>query len=380
MRIAFNAQRLASQRFGVGRYVEYMLRYWSTMLSPDDQLDVYFRHRPDTSELADLSIGGNVRPIVRASRLSGLPWENIYLHAAARSADVLFCPAYSAPIGYRGRLVVATHSVNELHAASHSQWYRHTYGRLYRYAAQRADAVVVTSEGTRQQLSALYRVPLERISVVEQGADDAFVPISDPGILAATRQQLTGSDRPYILFVGKCSVRRNIPALIEAFAAVRRELRIPHALVLFGPNPHGLPLMEIAARAGVRDDVLQTDGRVDSHAALIPIYSAADVFVHPSEFEGWSMTTIEAMACGVPVIASDRGGLGELARGHAHMLDDPSPDTIAGALKRVLTDHLYRSELRALSLQRAQGLRWSVATRQTLDVVSRVARDRPLVP
>lgn len=378
MLIGFNGQRLAGQRFGVGRYVEYMVRYWSQMLAGEERMELFLRRPLDTSELASLELSERVRPVLLDSGMSGVPWETMHLRGRAARTDVLFCPAYSAPLAYRRPLVVATHSVNELQAGAHDRWYPHTYGRLYRHSARRADAVIVPSDGTKQEVSRVYGVPLERIAVVQQGADDAFQPVSDAALTSAVRQRYFGGDRPYILFVGKCSERRNIPRLLEAFARVRASHRIPHGLLIFGPNPHGLPLADITRKLGIEQDVVQTDGKIERHTDLIPVYAGADLFVHPSEFEGWSMTTVEAMACGTAVIAANRGGLGEVANGHALMVDDPTVDALADAIARVLSDTALREDLERRALARAAGLRWSIATRQTLDVVRAVGNHRSL--
>src|SRR6185369_15810908 len=97
--------------------------------------------------------------------------------------------AYTAPIGYRGPLVVATHSVNDIHPGAHNWWYKYTYAWLNRHSAEIADAVIV----------------------VLQGADDCFRPMDDEEALRAVRRRFFGGDRPFILFVGKSSTRRNIP-------------------------------------------------------------------------------------------------------------------------------------------------------------------------
>ncbi len=370
MRIAFNGQRLAMQRFGVGRYIEYMLRYWGRMLTPDEELALFLR-RPLDADLQ--ALGPAIRPTVLESRMSGIPWENLRLRGPASRHDVLFCPAYTGPIGYRGKSVVATHSVDEAEPIAHSRFFLQTYVRLYRHCARNADAVIVPAEATRENVVRYYGVPRERIVVIPQGADDAFQPIEDENVLRATRQRFFGSNRPYVLFVGKGSARRNVPMLVRAYAALRKSRKIPHGLVLFGPNTSDFPLAQLCQDLGIVDDVVQTDGKVDRHADLVPIYCAADVFVHPSEFEGWSMTTVEALACGTAVVAADRGGLGEVARGHALMVADPSVDALVDAIGRVLDDDALRADLRTRARARGRALRWEVGTRDTLDVVRRVA-------
>jgi glycosyltransferase involved in cell wall biosynthesis len=190
-----------------------------------------------------------------------------------------------------------------------------------------------------------------------------------PELLSATRRRFFGEDRPYLLFVGKGSKRRNIPVLVEAFAKVRKEGGSPLGLVLFGPYKGDVPLDELIRELGVENDVVQTDGVVERHSDLVPIYAAADIFIHPSENEGWSMTTTEALACGVPVIAVDRGGLGEVAAGYAYMIPEPSVDSLVDAVRTVLSDEALRADLRRKARERGAALRWDKLAQQTLDVV-----------
>lgn len=371
MRIAFNGQRLAGQRFGVGRYIEYLLRYWAEQLGADEELTVFVR-QPVEAALAELA--PNVKIALLRSHRSGLVWENLKLGAAASNFDVLFCPAYTVPIGYPGRVVVATHSVNETQPGAHSWLYEQTYARLHKYCARRAEAVIVPGAATKAAVVQHYGVPAERVSVIHQGADEAFCPIDDGALLSAARRRFFNADRPYILFVGKCSARRNIPMLVQAYAELRKTRSIPHGLVLFGPAQEPDRLRDLCAELGVSDDVVQTDGKINGHAELAPIYAAADVFVHPSENEGWSMTTVEAMASGVAVVAADRGGLGEVARGHALMVGSPSVSSLAEAIGRVLTDDTLRRTLQQSGRARGAALGWRDVAGKTLEVVREVGR------
>jgi glycosyltransferase involved in cell wall biosynthesis len=371
MRIAFNGQRLAGQPFGVGRYLEYLLGYWNEQLADGEELSLFVR-RPLDKRLA--GAWPRIRTVVLESRMPGLPWETLRLGPAAADHDVLFCPAYSAPLGHRGRLVVATHSVNETEPAAHSWLYRQTYARLYKHCARRADAVIVPGERTRRAVEEYYGVPNERLHVVHQGADEAFHPMDDqPDLLSVTRKRFFGSDRPYLLFVGKGSPRRNIPMLIEAFARLRKEGNWPHGLLLFGPYKGDVPFEKLIRDLGVENDVVQTEGVVEYHSDLAPIYAAADIFIHPSENEGWSMTTTEAMAAGTAVIAANRGGLGEVACGHAYMIE-PSVDSLVEAVQAVLSDDNLRADLRRKARERGEALRWEKLAQQTLDVVRDVGK------
>ncbi len=318
MKIGFNGLRLSGQRFGIGRYIEYLLRHWVDQLDPSERVIVYVREPLDGSELS-LSDQFEVRHV--PSRFDGMLWEQLVLAPRWRETDVLFCPSYTIPLRYGGRTVVATHSVNEAEPGAHSRWYRLTYGRRNRICARRADAVIVPSETVRAQVTDVYGVPSERITIVPEGADDSFTPVDDEQVLRETRRRFFGDDVPYVLFVGKMSERRNIPALIAAFGRVKRSNGVPHKLLLYGANVHDLPLERLAREAGVERDVVQLNEALADHRDILPVYSAADLYVFPSVQEGASLTTVEAMACGLPVVTVDRGAVSEIVADSALKVD-----------------------------------------------------------
>ncbi len=377
MRIGINVSRLSGQRLGVGRYLEYMLKYWSGMLAPDEEVHGYLREAVSNESLAHLNLSPAIKLEVVGPKLPGTIWENSSMALRARKTDVLFGPSYTLPLLTRNprKRVVATHSLNQVQAGAHDWWYNLTYGKRDQLSAQTADAVIVPCDSTADLVVDLYKVDRKKVVVVPQGADTTFRPLQDEEQARQTRIRFLGADVPCVLFVGKLSVRRNIPNLIAAFARVRSELKLPHKLLLVGPNHTGLPFEQICREHGVSEAVIQTDGKFTHHEELIRIYNAAEVFVHPSWFEGWSMTTIEALACGTATIAANRGGLGDVARGFAYMVDSPTVDALRDALTKVLTDDALRQELKQLARKRGSSITWEYTTKHTLDVIRAVARN-----
>jgi glycosyltransferase involved in cell wall biosynthesis len=371
VRLGIDARRLEGQRLGVGRYIEYLLKNWRGMITPADQVQVYVRP-PLNGQAMPLGDQFHMRPL--RPRLTGLTWETAVLgRRAADEVDVLFCPSYTAPVGYHGPCVVATHSVNELEPGAHTWWYRFTYGWLHRRSAAKADRVIAPTEATKADIVRHYGVAPDRIAVIPQGADPAFRPLDDDALVRATRRKYTGDERPYVLFAGKLSRRRNIPLLMDAFALLKKRTGLPHRLLLFGPNHLGLPLAERAAELGISDSFVQTDGRVASHGELVAVYNAADLYVFASLHEGFSMTTVEAMACGLPVVAADCPALREVVGTCGWLVERPDADRLADAMAAVLTDAALSREMRRGSLRRAQDFRWDDVARRTLDVLRQVA-------
>jgi len=372
--VGVSAWRLSGPRLGIGRYIEYLLKYWTTMLEPGDRVTV-FLHDPLERDALRLTQAFDTR--VLRPKMTNALWENLLLARAARDVDVLFGPSYTLPLTYRGPSVVAIHSVDEAQPGAQSLWHRLTYSQKYRLSAERADAVIVNAHSTAERVHAVYKIPMNRIETIWLGADDEFRPIDDAALVAATRRRLVGADRPYVLFAGGLSRRRNVPMLIEAFALLKKRHSLPHALLLFGANRDNIPYREIAARCGVADSVFQTDGVVAEHRELVAVYNAADVYVLPSSSDGFSLTLAEALSCGTPVVTVNRAALGEVALGYAITIDEPELAALTDAIGRVLTEPETARALRAKGLERARDLRWDKTARRTLGVLRDVAARHP---
>jgi glycosyltransferase involved in cell wall biosynthesis len=369
VRVGVNGRRLVGQRLGVARYTEYLLKHWRGMLGDGDQVTVYAPERIGLPFPADNGV--RVEPL--GPNVRGSVWENVVLPRRARDMDVLFGPGYTLPVRYAGRSVVAIHSVNEVQPGSHGWSHRFTYTPWYKRSSRQADRVIACSTSVKEDLESAYGIPASKISVVLLGVEEHFRPIEDEAVLAETRLKLVGSDRPYILFAGKFSQRRNVPLLMRAFAELKRRDEIPHALLLFGPNVEGLPLRELAEELGVSKDVVQTDGVVDDHRELVAVYSAADLYAFPSAYDGFSLTCLEAMACGVPLVTVNRGALPEISGGAALMIEEPELDALADAMRRVLFDPALRASMREKGLERARRLQWRDTAEATLNVLREVA-------
>lgn len=371
MRVGVNARRLVGQRLGVGRYIEYLLQHWAACVDAGDSVELFVPEPVGGGGLPDCD---RIRSRVLRPRLHGVVWENLVLAPRAHDVDVLFCPSYTAPRTWRGRLVVAIHSANEITPGSHDWRYRFTYSAIYRMSARRADRVIVPSRVVGDDMQALYDIPPERVVVVPLGADAMFRPVDDEARRIATRQRLFGDDRPFVIWVGKLSQRRNIPVLVEAFARAKRREGLPHRLLLFGPNHLGLPIAEHARRLGIADSVVQTDGVLAAHGDLVDIYNSADLYVNPSLYDGFSLPLVEALACGTPVVATDRGALAEIAGDAALVISEPTAEAFADGITRALTDDALRDDLRARGPKRAERFRWRETAARTWDVLADVAR------
>ena len=195
------------------------------------------------------------------------------------------------------------------------RWYRRRIQHL-----TRADLYLAISEFSRQEAIELLGIPAENIANISGSCSEIFKPVRlDPSRLQALRGRY-GITRPYVMYTGGFDSRKNIPALVRAFAMLAPALRATHQLVIVGYAPPGdlEELLELRRRCGLREDECLITGYVPDED-LPALYSHCQLYVFPSLREGFGLPILEAMACGAVVIGADRTSLPEVI-GLAHAL------------------------------------------------------------
>jgi glycosyltransferase involved in cell wall biosynthesis len=231
-----------------------------------------------------------------------------------------------------------------------------------------AARVITPSEVSRVQVLQAYGVPSDRVHAIHHGVDhDLFRPDVPGG------RELVGA--PYVLFVGVLHPRKNLEAVRAAVPALAR-LGLPHVLAAVANPP--------ADRAEADDPEAQLQlpslpGRIRllrqlGDRDLVALMSGAAAFCLPSFFEGFGLPALEAMACGAPVIVSNRGALPEVV-GDAALIVEPDPAEVAEALRRVLTDEPLARRLRSAGVQRAAAFDWRKTAEGWLEVLRMAASE-----
>jgi len=229
---------------------------------------------------------------------------------------------------------------------------------------RRADAVATISETSRRDILATWRLPEERVVVTSEGIDDRFFgQISDREMQrVAGKYNLTS---PYIFYLGGLDKRKDVVTLVEAYAAWNRpDVRC----VIAGPTRGELAEVKRRITAyGLNEARVALLGEVDDHD-VPALYAGASCFVYPSRYEGFGLQAIEAMAMGVPVIASDGGALPEVVGDAGLLFPVGDAQTLAGRLAMLSDDANLRAHLVGRGRTRAEDFRWEKVVPNYLDL------------
>ena len=325
---------------------------------------------------------------------TNLGWMALSIPLAVRHArlDAFHAPAYTAPLWGVHPQAVTIHDVSPVRKP---EWdaYKNDAARrfFYRRSALAADRVLTDSDFSRTEIIAAYDIPADRIDVVALAAAEVFTPGPfDPSRLPA------GVTQPYALHVGDLQIRRNLSTALDAVLAKRSEDRGRRSEVGdrgsgigdqgsgIGITTNQLAFVCAGVDRGVGEDLrgraaagrdpgaLILTGPV-SEDVLVNLYRGASMLLYPSLYEGFGLPVLEAMRCGVPVIAANCASVPEIVGDAGILLDPLDVPAWQAAIARVLTDASLADRLREAGLARAAQFSWTTTARQTLDVLRKCA-------
>jgi glycosyltransferase involved in cell wall biosynthesis len=333
VRIAVDARELHGQPTGVGRLLQALFDEW--------------RNLPAAAahEFVPLTGGGSL-------------WEQMMLPRLVRKAgaDVLFSPAYTGPVFSPVPMVVAIHDVS---FAAHPEWFPWREGlrrrTLARLSAQRARRVLTISEFSKAEIVKRLSVDADKVEVAYPGVTSMNVVRGD-------------SDTNLILYVGSLFKRRHISELIEAFARLSRE-RSNLYLEIVGDNrtTPRIDFARLASATGAGGRITMRSYVPDSELALL--YGRARAFVFLSDYEGFGLTPLEALAAGVPIVVQDTPVAREIYGPAALYVPRPDPDLIHAALSRVLYDDGERRRILTAAAEVLPRYSWRRFAERVLDVI-----------
>lgn len=368
MRIGLNLLYVAPGVAGGGVYARKLLAGLAAV-DPAGGYTAYTRGDVDLPDLPPNWFRHVRTPVDGRSVLWRTFWEYAVLPGKVRREkfDVFHGLGSLSPVPGGGPTVLTIHDLIYRHfPASVPRGHQVFMTWMLPRVARKAARVIVPSEYTANDVVHILKVPRDRVRIVPYGPGAEYRPVEDAAAVAGVLTRLKVR-RPYVVTVARGYPHKNLVGLLDAFARLRARGRREEQLVLVGePYRAGDAVDRRVKELGLGDAVVCT-GRIDD-ADLQALYTAATAFAFPSLAEGLGLPVLEAMSCGVPVVASDATAIPEGVGDAGLLADARDPDAFADALGRVLADDGLRAELRRKGFDRARLFSWRRCAEQTVAV------------
>lgn len=296
-------------------------------------------------------------------------WQNLRLPLAAKldGVDLLHCPAQYAPWLKLTRTVVTVHDIIPLRFPGNYGDVRSIAQRLRRSLSV-ADAVMSVSQYSKRDIVDYFNADPEKISVITWAPEDESRVAMAADIAAVRKKYATGET--YLFTFGATDPRKNTERVIRAFARWKNGGGDGRLVISGIRQSHEGPFREEARACGIESDVVFCGFVPDEE--IPALLGGAACLLFASLYEGFGLPLLDAMACGVPIIASQTTSLPEVAEKAALYCDPESEESIAEAIGRFMMSEDLRTELRVAGLERVKEFTWDRTAGQVLEVFERV--------
>ena len=384
MRIGIDCRMYSSAFTGIGRYV-YELT--DNLFKIDDKNEfVLFFNDPEYKKFRlsehTGTAAGSPKPkvekvLVNAPHYS-LKEQTRFLNLLNKAKlDLMHFTHFNAPILYNKPSIVTIHDLTlNFYPGKkmNSPIYRAAYQLTLKNAVKKASKVITVSQNTKKDLQILLKTPSNKIEVIYEGVHEKFKPLHDAAIVKKVKDKFN-LDRPYLLYTGVWRSHKNLPNLLKAFHILKNDYGFEGYLVITGRKD---PLYEpeiVKETMSLRlDDEVIFTGLVDEKD-LVPLYNGALVYVFPSLYEGFGLSPLEAMQCGVPVAAAASSCIPEVCgKDNAVFFDPNCPNEMAEKIFSVIAEKSLRERLIANGLNHVKKFSWAKMARETLSVYNDASR------
>ena len=362
MRVLIDYRPALRERTGVGEYTHELVKALAK-LRGQARLDLTIfssswrdRLKLDDPELQGLVTADRKMPV----RTLNFLWHRLGWPSAetltGRTFDVTHSPHPLLLPSRAAAQVITIHDLSFLDTPDAARAdVRRDYASLVHAHAARADRIIVSSRYAAAEVE-------NRL-----GVSAAKIALCPPGAPAWARRQQTPQSG-YILFMGTIERRKNVGVLLDAYERLlsRRAVGLPELVLAGKATPAGRGWLDRLQQPPLRG-VVRHLGYVEADRRQ-SLYAGARLLVLPSLDEGFGLPVLEAMATGVPVVAANRGALPEVVGGAGALIDPTSPEDLAAAIDRLLTDDAFAAACVARGLARAREFRWATTAELVCDV------------
>lgn len=367
MKIGFDYRMAGTRNGGIGRYSHELLK---ELLATSSRDQFYIFYRPSTAsekDLAELEKFPNANLIPADYRHYSFS-EQIFFPRLLKKyrLDMMHFPNFNIPIFYKGKFVVTIHDMVHHRLSGHkirTLLHFFAYKYIIEQAVKKSQKIITVSDSSKQDILAIFQVHPDKIRVIYEGVTSQEVSAE---FVEHVRHRLI-LPRPYFIFVGVLERKKNIPGLTKAFDYFIEKYHLDMDLVIVGkPDPHYPQIKDQSLTVKNKHRIIFTGFVSDDELAAL--YTGAYAFVSLSQYEGFGLPGVEAMAYHLPVLAANTPIYNEVYDNAALYFNPQDPEDVASKMELLARDPQFYEQCQSKSFERSKMFSWRLSAKETKQI------------
>ena len=368
--IGIDARMYGYAQTGIGNYIRHLLKFIFELDKENNYVIFLMSEEFDDFELPN----ERIKKIKVSSKWYGWKEQLLFpFQLYKENLDLMHFTHFNSPILYFKRSIVTIHDITPYFFPGHkmrSIIRKIGFKAVFFSSVKKASKVIAVSENTKNDIANYFKIRKDKINIIYEGVDEQFKIISDDQKITEIKKKYNIT-KPFIFYTGVWRNHKNLVGLIKAFGILKNKYKLDYQLVLGGKeDPYYPEVRETWEKLGLGSEIIRT-GFIDQEDLPL-FYNAAKLFIIPSFYEGFGLIGLESMACGTPVVSSDRTSLPEVLGDAAIYFDPKDSEEIAKKIKLVLTDEKLYNELKKKGFKQVEKYSWRKMGKETMGVYRKI--------
>ncbi len=387
-KIGIDARMYGYAQTGIGNYIRHLLKYIFELDKENNYVVFLLPEEYDNFELPN----ERIKKVKVSAKWYGYKEQLLFpFQLYKEKLDLMHFTHFNSPILYFKKSIVTIHDITPLHFPGHkmkSIVRKIGFRMVFFLSVKKAARIITVSKNTKSDIIKHFKIKENKINVIYEGADSQFKVITPTEIHSGVHSleckdfslnkinsyrlkpelQIT---KPFIFYPGVWRNHKNLVGLVKAFGILKNKYKLNYQLVLGGKeDPYYPEVRKTWEKLGLKKEIIRTGFIKQEELPLF--YNAAKLFIIPSFYEGFGLIGLEAMACGTPVVSSNKTSLPEVLGDAAIYFNPNNPEEMAEKMKLVLTDKKLYNELREKGFKQIRKYSWKRMGKETMMIYEKI--------
>lgn len=368
MIIGIDARMYGYAQTGIGNYIRHLLKYIFELDKENNYVIFLSPEEYDNFEMPNKRI----KKVKISAKWYGWKEQFLFpLELYKENLDLMHFTHFNSPVLYLKKSIVTIHDVTPYFFPGHkmkSLVRKIGFRMVFFSSVKKAAKVIAVSKNTKSDVIKHFKIKENKIEVIYEGVDEQFKTRDE---IPPTPFVKGGVTKPFIFYTGVWRNHKNLVGLVKAFGILRNKYKLNYQLVLGGKeDPYYPEVREAWEKLGIGGDIIRT-GFINQEDLPL-FYNAAKVFVIPSFYEGFGLIGLEAMACGTPVVSSNKTSLPEVLGDAAIYFNPNNPEEMAEKMRLVLMDKKLYNEMREKGFRQIRKYSWEKMGEETMEIYGKI--------